>query len=508
MTPPAQTSVAPAPAALLGVHGVIKSYGGVRALAGVDLGIHPGRVHAIVGENGAGKSTLMKILAGAVAPDMGAMSLDGEPYAPANVGQAAEKGIAIVFQELSLYPELDVLSNLFALREPRRFGLDNRREMRRLAEPVLAEIGLEVEYRESVKSLSLAKRQLLEIARGLLVDSRILILDEPNSALNATESAQLFQVVRKLRDRGVAVLYISHRLEEVFAIAEVITVMRNGAIVGDFDPSASSVPEVVTAMLGRESETLTPRRASAIHEGDPLQFDRVSVGKKLNGVTFSAAPGEVVGIAGLEGSGVETVFELAFGITEPDTGRVVLPDGVRGPRSVPDAVRKGIAMVPADRRRAGLMLADPVAVNLAHVSTGALGMQGFMVRRSTMAASARKVIDRLSIKTSSEWTPVGQLSGGNQQKVVLGKWLEANPHVVLLQDPTRGVDVGAKREIYDLIRTIASEGRILLFSSTELTEYFYVCDRVLVVYRGDVRMELRGSAINEHRLLEAVNTGI
>ena len=484
-----------------------KHYGGVTALAGVDLKVYPGLIHAVVGENGAGKSTLMKILAGAEQPDAGYVEIDGRQITLRNVKQANDQGIAIVFQELSLFPDLDVLSNLFMLREPRRFGVVQRHLMRQQAAPILAELGLDIDVDRPVSALNLGEQQLVEIAKALLADSKVLILDEPNSALNAVETARLFDVVKKLRDRGVAILYISHRLEEVFSIADVITVMRNGRIVKTLTAGETSIPEVIALMIGRELAEFYGERTRSEITGAPLKLDRVTIDGVIQDVSLDAKPGEIVGLAGLEGSGVSAVLEAIFGLRRINSGTITLPNGQPAPHHISEAVRAGIAMVPSDRRNEGLMLEQDVLNNIAQVTAGVLGNFGFFLRRESIEKRAESQRIALHIATESIHKQVSNLSGGNQQKVVIAKWLEADPRVVLLNDPTRGVDVGAKEEIYHIVQRLADEGRIVLFTSTELPEFIYLCDRVVVFYRGHICGEFTGDELNTQRLLEAINTG-
>jgi ABC-type sugar transport system ATPase subunit len=490
------------------VSNVKKNFGGVKALVGVDLEIYPGRVHAIVGENGAGKSTLMNVLVGAVQPDEGYVTVNGDLVQFTNVREANQHGIAIVFQELSLFPDLDVLANLFLGREATHLGLISRNEMKRQAAPVLQQIGLShVSLDRPVGTLNLDEQQLIEIAKALLADSRILILDEPNSALNAGETERLFDVIRDLRDQGTAIIYISHRLEEVFQISDIITVMRNGEVVATLERSRSSISEIVSLMIGRKPTEFYAQRAGYTGERKTLSLAGVTVSGKVNDVCLAAASGEVIGLAGLEGAGVQTIFEVMFGIWPAYEGKIVLPDGKSAPRSVPEAVRTGIAFVPADRRKAGAMLRQSVLENLNLITAGALGRFGFVLRHNRLEERAAKRRQALNIVMDTLDSPVSQLSGGNQQKVVLGKWLEADPDVVLLNDPTRGVDVGAKEDIYRIIHNLADEGRIVLFTSSELPEFVHLCDRVFVFYRGRVAGELPAGALSEQKLLEAINTG-
>jgi ABC-type sugar transport system ATPase subunit len=504
MDAPSSTPAGPVPICqIVGVH---KSYGGVRALAGVDLEIHPGRILAVVGENGAGKSTLMKILAGAERPDEGFVIVRGKPVTFASTADAASEGITIVFQELSLFPDLDVLANLFIGREPTRFGLISRRSMKAQVRSVLAELGADFDLGTRVGALRLADRQIVEIARATIAGADVIVLDEPNSALNAVESERLFKLVRRLRDNGVAILYVSHRLEEVLAIADDITVMRDGAIVRSVPAASTSISEIVTAMIGHAAPERVPHQAAAPARAAALQVSGLAVEGKLYGVSLDARAGEVVGLAGLDGAGVRALFDVLFGILPPASGTVSMPGGGPLPRDTADAVRRRVAHVPSDRRAEGLLLDQPVSMNMGLVVAGVLE-RGWWVRRRTLMATIGRLVASLQIRTSSLSVPVSQLSGGNQQKVVIGKWLAADPSLVLLDDPTRGVDVGSKEEIYGLIRRLADEGRIVLFTSSELSEYERVCDRVEIFYRGRITGSLRGAELTEHRLLNGINTG-
>jgi ribose transport system ATP-binding protein len=475
--------------------------------------VAPGTIHAIVGENGAGKSTLMKILAGAVQPDAGEIRVRGEPVELPTPTAARKRGNGIVYQELSLFPERSILANLYVEHEPTRRGLVDSGAMLREATPVLARIGLEVDPSTPVGQLGLAERQLVELSRLLIERPELLILDEPNSALNERETTRLFSILRELSASGVTILYVSHRLEEVFAIADRITVMRNGRGVLDANRTELTIPVVVRAMIGTAQETLFPPRRGAVDSTGPgsgrgaVAVNDLRVDGALHGVSFRAEPGEIVGLAGLEGSGITAVLGVLFGTQAADGGTVEFPDGRAAPGSPTEAARRRIAMVPADRRHNGLMLDASVARNIAHVTVGALGARSPWLRRSELLAPARRQIADLQIHAEGPGMPVGQLSGGNQQKVVVGKWLEVAPGVVLLDDPTRGVDVGAKREIYLLVRRLSADGRIVLFRSTELPELVGLADRIIVFYRGRIAGEVRGGEIDDHGLLHAINTG-
>jgi ABC-type sugar transport system ATPase subunit len=504
MAAEATASAAPA----VEVVGLRKSYGGIQALTGVDLVIEAGHVHAVVGENGAGKSTLMKILAGAVRPDAGEVHIAGETVHLASPADARRRGVGIVYQELSLFPERSILANLFPDHQPTRFGLVDTTAMRRRAEPVMARIGLTADPDVPVADLGVGERQLVELSRLLIERPGVLILDEPNSALNERETHRLFAILRELSTDGITIIYVSHRLEEVFEIADRITVMRNGGVVMTEDRSRLSMGRVVEAMVGTSPAELFPeRRPQAAGGPVSMAVEGITVEGELRDIAFEAHPGEIVGIAGLEGSGVATLLGVLYGTRRVDAGRVTFADGGGIPASPTEAARRGISLVPADRRHQGLMLEATVESNIAQVSVGALRSRSPWLDRRAMRAAALRQIDGLRIRTEGPGAMVGRLSGGNQQKVVVGKWLEIGPTVFLLDDPTRGVDVGAKREIYRLIRDLADSGRTVIFRSTELPEVVGLADRILVLYRGRLVLAAIGGQIDDHGLLHAINTG-
>ena len=420
----------------------------------------------------------MKVLAGVVRPDAGEIEFDGAPVVIGSPAVARQHGVGIVYQELSLFPQRSVLANLFVNREPLRRGLVSVRAMEERSRDLLDRLGLRLDVHMPVSRLSIGEQQLVELARVLLEEPRLLILDEPNSALNERETRRLFDVLRQLNRRGITILYVSHRLEEVFSICNRVTVTRNGRDVLTKDRADLTIPEVIEEMIGAPQTALFPPPLPS----RPDREEAAIVVKGLSGgplkqVDFEARSGEVVGFAGLEGSGVATLFGMLFGTQRARAGDVIFPDARGLPLGPTEAARRGIALVPADRRRNGLMLDKSVLFNISQVAIGALrgGLPWF--DHGTALERALRQIDRLRIKTGSTEALAGQLSGGNQQKIVLGKWLEVAPRVILLDDPTRGVDVGAKREIYALIRRISADGRIVLFSSTELPELIGLCDR-------------------------------
>jgi ABC-type sugar transport system ATPase subunit len=493
----------PAPVCVL--RGITKSFGATRALDSVDLEIVPGQVHAILGENGAGKSTLMKILAGAEKPDSGHIELGGQPAAFGTVREANDAGIATVFQETLLFGSLDVIENMAGGSYPTSRGMVDRRRMERMAAPILRQIGLDVPLDQPVEELTLAQRQLVEIAKGLLVKSRVLILDEPNSALQRQESERLFAVIRRLAADGVAVLYISHRLEEVFSLADTVTVLRNGKRIASVPVGESSIPEAIEMMLGSRPESLARSLPRPAPPGDTaLSLTGVSAGKEVRDVDLTARAGEIVGLAGLDDAGPRQLMRLLFGQLKVRSGRIEVLGGTGAPRSSAAAVRRRIAFVPADRAEEGLALTLPIVDNVVQVHVGAFSRSPMVRRRQLRKLAARALADSGADPDRMD-PPVSELSGGNQQKVVFAKWRAVAPRLVLLEDPARGVDVGAKTEIFATVRELARQGCTVLFFSTEFQEYALICDRVVVFRSGSVVAELPAADATEHTLLGLVN---
>ncbi len=492
---------------LISVRHLRKAYGGVVALDDMSIDVLPGTIHAIVGENGAGKSTLMKVLAGAVQPGGGTILLNGAPVTITTPAAARALGIGIVYQEMSLFPERSVLANLFVNREPVRAGFVSLTKMEAQSRDILTALGLSVDLRAPLSRLSIGEQQLVELARVLLEDPRLLILDEPNSALNRAETDRLFAVLLSLRARGITMLYVSHRLEEVFAISDRVTITRNGRDVLTRNTAALTMPEVIEGMIGQSREALFPPALS--RTGTATRALQVSglTGGRLHDISFTAHAGEIVGLAGLEGSGVGDLLELLFGTRRASAGQVRFPDGRGLPGSATQAARRGISLVPADRRHQGLMLDQSIAFNISTVAVGARNDSPLWFTPRQARTRADRQITALRIKATSGDVPAHALSGGNQQKVVIGKWLEIAPEVFLLDDPTRGVDVGAKTEIYTLMRKMSAEGGIVLFASTELAELAGLCDRILVIYRGRLAGDLPARDMDSQRLLHLINTG-
>jgi ABC-type sugar transport system ATPase subunit len=512
---------------VLEARGVRKAYGGVVALDGADLSVRAGSVHALLGENGAGKSTLVKVIAGALSPDEGVLLLDGSEVRFRSTSDAVRHGVAVVSQELNLFPELDVLSNLYPMREPKRGPFVSRSRMAQRARPVLADLGLDVPLRQPLGELPLAERQLVEIAKALLTDPRVLILDEPTSALGQQSTEVLLDILRVLRDRQVGVVFVSHILQDVMALCDEITVLRDGRVVLSAEPIAGlTVPAIVEAMLGRRlDQALAEARegpdaqlrdtvARAIDApgddgaaGGPLELRGVVVEGRIRELDLTIAPGEIVGVAGVAGAGHVNVMELVAGLRRPDAGHVVLPSGREVPRGLRAAIRSGVALVSGDRKRFGLMLDKPIWENMAQVRAVGLAADGPLVRAGKLRRRAREQVRRLRVRSSSVEQHAGSLSGGNQQKLVFAKWLDASPSVILLDDPTRGVDVGAKAEMHALIHSAAQAGAVVVIASTDIDELASLCSRVVVFHQGRVCAELRGDERRSHSILEAMNTG-
>lgn len=490
-----------------------KAYGGVIALRPTGFSVEPGSVHAVLGENGAGKSTLVKILAGVVRPDGGEILLDGAPVRFASSADAARRGVAVVSQELNLFPDLDVLANLFTKREPLRGVFFDRRAMAAQAEPVLAELGLSVPLRAPVGTLTLAQRQLVEVAKALLTRPRVLILDEPTSALDDSGTRRLLGVLDVLRQRQVAVVFVTHILEEVMQLSDVVTILRDGKVVmAAADRATLTIDGIVRGMLG---DRLVAEEGAALRNRDRrpppeaqqgLVAEGITVPGILHDVSLTARVGEIVGLAGVIGAGHQAVLEVVSGTRAASAGTLRLPGRPMAgapPRGLRRAVRRGVALVSGDRRL-GLMPDKPVWENVIQVRSIALGGDGVLLARPRLRERARTRITELGVRAAGVHQLAGLLSGGNQQKVVLAKWLDAAPSTLLLDDPTRGVDVGAKAEVHELVRRVCGRAAVLL-CSTDLDEIVSLCHRVLVFRRGTIAVELSGDDLTRHRLLTEMN---
>jgi ABC-type sugar transport system ATPase subunit len=476
---------------------VTKRFGGITAVNEVSFGIARGEIHAVVGENGAGKSTIMKMLAGVHRPDSGALLLRGEPVAISDPLHARQLGVSIVFQELNLFPHLTVAANVFANRETTVGpGLLNERQMVAATKRVLGEMGVALDPHAKVRDLSVAERQLVEIARTLDQQSDIIIMDEPNSALSAAETERLFALLRRLRDKGLTIIYVSHRLEEVFAISDRISVIRDGRYQGTWPIAETTIPDVIAQMIGRRLGETFPHREPVSDESPvAIAVSGLRIGAGVGPVDFRVRAGEILGFAGLEGSGIADVFNVLFGLTKPAAGQVVYKQQTAPPRSPFEAIRQGLALIPANRRDEGLMTSWSIRRNASLAVLDRLLDRLGLIDRSKERALANDYVRKLNVATDSIDKRVVNLSGGNQQKVVVAKWLATGPEILILNDPTRGIDVGAKTEIYNLCDELARQGLALLFTSSEIEETLGVCDRILVFHKGKIIREFaRGEA--------------
>ena len=494
-----------ATAALFRMDGVSKRYGGVTALEKADLSVAAGRIHAILGENGAGKSTLIKIMAGVVAADEGRMTMQGREVSFASPSAANQAGIVCIFQELSLIPDLSVADNIIISDPPRRFGMIDRRAQRRLAEEALARAGAEdVHPMALVKDLPLSRRQMVEIAKALARNPRILILDEATSALTAADVTRIFAVLKRLRSEGLALLYISHRMHEIAELADECTVFRNGMNVATYEAGSKTDNEVVELMIGREYSHIFPPRPEAAATDKPIVLEcrDLSWSNRLKDISLSVRAGEVVGLGGLDGQGQRDLLLALFGVMRGCSGQLLI-DGKPVSISSPAAAKGkavGMALIPEDRKTEGLMLPMTVRENLSFAAMDRVSRAG-IIDNAAEHQLIDDMIKLLTIRTAGIDMPVGELSGGNQQKVVIAKWLMNRPRIILLNDPTRGIDVGTKQELYQLLRQLAEAGAAIIFYSTDYDELIGCCDRVLVLYDGAIECELVGSQITERALV-------
>ncbi len=491
---------------LLRMEHISKSFSGVHALRDVQLEVRAGEVHALMGENGAGKSTLMKILSGIYKPDAGSIKVDGEPAEISGPDQARALGISIIHQELNLSPNLSVAENIYMGREPRsRFGLIDFRRMEADAARVLKEVGAAFSPATLVGTLSTGPQQLVEIAKSLSQNAHLLIMDEPTAALSERESQKLFEIIRALRGRGIAIIYISHRMAEVYALADRVTVLRDGQYVATRDRAELTPDELIRLMVGRPLDDLFAREPAAAGDA-ALEVRGLTDGGFLQPCSLTLRRGEVVGLAGLIGAGRTELARLIFGADRSRAGEILVegrPVAIRQPR---DAIRAGIGLVPESRKEQGLFLQMAVGENIVIADLPELSSGG-IISRVRARRTANEQVRSLHIKAASLDLGVGSLSGGNQQKVVLAKWLTLRPKVLILDEPTRGVDVGAKAEIYRIISRLAQEGVAILMISSELPEVLGMSDRILVMHEGRIAGELPGGAAQEDVMTYAAGRG-
>ncbi len=492
---------------LLEANLVNKRFGNTIALQDASLVCQPGSIHALLGENGAGKSTLIKIISGVVAPDSGTIKLAGNPYIIHSPSQAAQLGIMPVFQELSLLPDLSIAENIFIANPPtNRFGIVSSKQLKDAANALCAELGFEhLDTSALVKEIPLAQRQLVEIVKAFSHNPKLLILDEGTSALSVQDVKRVFEVIRRMRDQGRSVIFISHRMSEVEEIADTLTIFRDGQNVGSFPMGAVSHEEMVHLMIGRKLEQVYPPKPAVQTRPAMLEVADLSWEPTLHEINLRVGKGEIVGLGGLDGQGQGELLFALFGVLRGVHGKVRINGQDVKIISPANATSKNhrMALIPEDRKTEGLIL--PMSVgNNAILSVIDRLLNHFRIVDSTKERSTiQQMIDQMQVKVGSSQAPVRSLSGGNQQKVVIGKWLLTDAQIYLLHDPTRGIDVGTKQEIYQLIRKLADNGASVLFFSTELSELVGMCDRVLVLYEGRIFRELTGDEITEESIVSA-----
>jgi rhamnose transport system ATP-binding protein len=501
------TDPAPERTPVLALEGVSKSFGAVSALRDVSLALHAGEAHALAGENGAGKSTLIKTLAGVHRPDTGTVLLDGAPVVFHGPADARDAGVAVIYQEPTLFPDLSVAENIFVGRQPHRsFGRVDHKAVRDGAADLFRRLGVDLDPEQPARGLSIADQQLVEIAKALSLDARVLIMDEPTAALTGSEVARLFGVVRALREGGAAVLFISHRLEEIFALCQYVTTLRDGALVAGEPVDGLTEDDLVRRMVGRDLDELYPKQDATVGEV-ALSVRRLTREGVFTDVSFEVRHGEIVGLAGLVGAGRSEVARAVFGVDRWDGGEVEVEGRPLKPGAPSLAMAAGLALVPEDRRAQGLVMDMSIERNINLTGFAATSTAGLM-RRGAERSRAVDWAVRLQVKYARLADVVGTLSGGNQQKVVLAKWLATGPRVLIVDEPTRGIDVGTKAEVHRLLSQLAADGVAVLMISSDLPEVLGMADRVLVMHEGRLVAEIpRAEATEESVMAAATGRG-
>jgi ribose transport system ATP-binding protein len=483
---------------------IAKSFGGVRALRGVDFDVQSGEVHALIGENGAGKSTLMRVLGGEMPPNSGEIRVDGKITELHGPRAARAHGIAIIHQELALAPDLSVAENIFL---GELSGVISWGALRRRAAELIASLGFDIDPGRRVSSLAVAHQQVVEIAKALSRKVKIIVFDEPTAVLSAQDAARLHEIIGRLRAEGVGVVYISHRLEEILSISDRVTVMKDGQVVATKAAAELTIDAMIRMMVGRPMAALFPEKGPRTIGEERLAVRDLQAGRLVRGVTFSVRAGEIVGLGGLVGSGRTEVARVIFGADPLESGVILLDGKEEKIRSPKDAVEAGVCLVPEDRKGQGVVLDAPIRINVTMARLSAVVNRFGFVRQALERKLVGDLAGSLKLKASRIDAAVSTLSGGNQQKVVLAKWFHAGGNVIILDEPTRGVDVGAKSEIYAIVLKLAEAGKAVLVISSEHQELFGLCDRILVMGEGQLRGELKPTDYSEERLLSLAISG-
>lgn len=483
----------------LSIHHLSKRFPGVVALDDVTMSFRRGEVHAIVGENGAGKSTLIKALSGAHPPTDGQLVVEGEPYGQLSPGQARDLGIAVIYQEFTLVPVLSVAENIYLGDYPTHYGVLDRRSMIQMSAALFERLGVDVDPRSIVQNLTTGYQQIVEIAKALARNASVLIMDEPSAPLTTSEVSALFKVVKTLKAQGVTILYISHRLEEIFELSDRVSVLRDGKHVATLDTRHTTETELIKLMVGRDLvETYPPRAAEPASVG--LEVTDLS-GNGVHGISFSARRGEILGFGGLVGAGRTELMQMLFGAAPIESGTITI-DGIPvRPRNTVAAIKAGIAMVPEDRKKHGVLVELAIRFNIVLPIIKRISSFG-VVRRVRERGVVEQYMQALQIKAPSAAQRVKNLSGGNQQKIVLAKWLATDPDVIIFDEPTRGIDVGAKQEIYSIMNDLASQGRVILMISSDMEELLGMSDRLVILCRGQQAGTLTQEEFSQEKILE------
>ena len=486
--------------------GINKSFGSNQVLKDAGFFLRDGEVHALMGENGAGKSTLMKILTGVYSKDSGTVIVDGKEVAYKNPQEAEKAGIVFIYQELNVLYDLTVVENLFMGKEiTKKFGICDMKAMRKVAKETMEKLGTHIPIDAVMSDLSVGQQQMVEICKALMVDAKVIIMDEPTAALTESETEGLFKVIESLRKKGVSIVYISHRMEEIFQLCDRITILRDGSYIDTKEIKDITMDDVVQMMIGREIGERFPKRDVKIG-GEVLKVEGLSSGKLFRNVSFSVRAGEVLGVAGLMGAGRTEIMQAIFGNLKKDAGKIFI-DGkevhIKNPRQ---AIEAGIGFVTEDRKTEGLLLEKSIAENIEIANLGKVSDNG-VLKKEKQQSIVKKGIDEFRIKCFGPWHECNNLSGGNQQKVVLAKWVYTDPKILILDEPTRGVDIGAKKEIYDVINDLAAKGVAVIMVSSELPEVLGMSDRIMVVREGEVSGIIDGKEADQAKVMTLATGG-
>lgn len=483
---------------------ISKIFPGVKALDNVNLKVKKGEIHGLIGENGAGKSTLMKILSGAYTRDTGEIYLEGEPEEIGSPKRAEELGISIIYQEFNLVPSLSVAENIFLGKLPKKNKLVDWGVIKGLAEKALVEVGITIDPDTAIEELSVAEQQMVEIAKAISLDCKILVMDEPTSALTGEETQKLFKVMKRLKKQGIAIIFISHRLEEMFEITDRISVLRDGQYIGTEDKGGITEDKLISMMVGRSLSQKFP--AKEYQAGKKIFSVEGLTNEKIKDVSFSLKEGEILGIAGLVGSGRTETVRAIFGADQLESGKIYINDKEIKITSPKSAIKAGIGLVPEDRKSQGLVLKLSVKENILMAALKK-ALKGFFLSPEKEAMIGRKYVKDLKIKTPGTDSLVNNLSGGNQQKVVLSKWLNCDPDIIIMDEPTRGIDVNSKMEIYNIIVELVKRGKGIIIVSSELPEILGISDRIIVMHEGEVKGELKSQDATQEKIMHYATGG-